>query len=185
MKRHKVKSKGKCLLNGKVHTERRMGLAQRESPTFGKCQFFLKVQFSRCSCPLWPVTFLCPLWLICLRPLPWCVNAHPNQAVSQSEVFWEKQDSLWPELCSDWPQATFLHMCSVSVNRQGFFLCPCRDYSLEVRDKDWLFTLYFLAIDSSTGAHLSLISGNAERRVTDCRFPIWSPSVSYVKITFY
>ena len=91
MKRHKVKSKGKCLLNGKVHTERRMGLAQRESPTFGKCQFFLKVQFSRCSCPLWPVTFLCPLWLICLRPLPWCVNAHPNQAVSRSEVFWRSK----------------------------------------------------------------------------------------------
>ena len=64
-------------------------------------------------------------------------------------------------------------------------LCPCHDCSLQVRDKDWLFTLYFLAIDSSTGAHLSLISGNAERRVTDCRFPIWSPSVSYVKITFY
>ena len=87
MKRHKVKNKGKCLLKGKVHAERRMGLAQRESPTFGKCQFFLKVQFSRSLSPLGPVTFFCPLWLICLRPLPWGVNAHPNQAVSRSEGF--------------------------------------------------------------------------------------------------
>ena len=74
--------------------------SERE-PTFGKCQFFLKVQFSRSLSPLGPVTFLCLRWLICLRPLHWGVNAHPNQAVSRSEGFWEKQDSLCPELSSD------------------------------------------------------------------------------------
>ena len=77
------------------------GLDQRERPTFGKCQFFLKGQFSRSSSPLGSVTFLCPLWLICLRTSPWGVNAHPNQDVSRSEGFWKKQDSLWPELSSD------------------------------------------------------------------------------------
>ena len=51
------------------------------------------------------------------------------------------------------------------------FLCPCRDYSLEVRDKDWLFTLFLLAVNSSTGAYLSLISRNASRRVADYKFP--------------
>ena len=27
---------------------------------------------------------------------PWSVHAHLSQVVSQSEGFWEKQDSLWP-----------------------------------------------------------------------------------------
>lgn len=36
-------------------------------------------------------------------------------------------------------------------------LCPCHDCSLQVRDKDWLFTLFLLAVNSSTGAHLYLI----------------------------
>ena len=98
------------------------GLAQRESPTFGKCQFFRKVQFSRSSCPLRPVTFLCPLWLICLSTLPRGADAYPSQDESQSEGFWEKQDSLWPELSSDLTSTNFCHLCSVSLNRKGFFL---------------------------------------------------------------
>ena len=70
--------------------------------------------------------------------------------------------------------------------QQGFVpLCPCHDYYLDschnyylkvfTRDKDWLFTLFLLLlpfqranrrliVNSSTGAHLSLVSGNANRR---------------------
>ena len=69
--------------------------SERE-PTFGKCLFFLKVQFSRSLSPLGPVTFLCPLWLICLSTLPWGADAYPSQDESQSGGFWEDQDSLWP-----------------------------------------------------------------------------------------
>ena len=62
------------------------------------------------------------------------------------------------------------------------FLCPRNDYSPEVRDKDWLCILFLLDVNSSTGAHLSLISKIVSRRVTDCKFPTWSPSISYLKI---
>ena len=54
------------------------------------------VLFSRSSCLLGPVTFLCHLWLICLSTLPWGVDTYPSQDESQSEAFWEDQDSLWP-----------------------------------------------------------------------------------------
>ena len=91
-------------------------------------------------------------------------------------------------------------MCSVSLIlkrgkqrsfnlllRQGFAsLCPCHDYFLEMftRDKDRLFTLILLLlpswrthrrllINSSTGPHLSLASGNAKRRLDDCKCPPW------------
>ena len=47
-------------------------------------------------------------------------------------------------------------------------------HSLEVIDKDWLFTLSLLAVNSSTGAHLYIISRNAKRRLVDCKFPTWS-----------
>ena len=70
--------------------------------------------------------------------------------------------------------------------QQGFApLCPCHDFYLDychnyylkvfTRDKDWLFTLFLLllpfqranrrlTVNSSSGAHLSLVSGNANRR---------------------
>jgi len=76
----------------------------------------------------------------------------------------------------------------ISLNpllRQGFAsLCPCHDYFLEVftRDRDWLFTLFLLllpfqranrrlVVNSLTGAHLPLASGNAKRRLVDCKSP--------------
>ena len=74
-------------------------------------------------------------------------------------------------------------------------LCPCHDYSLEMftRYKDWLFTLFLrllpfwrgnrrLVVNSSTGAHLSLASGNSKRRLADCKYPTWSLSISYLRI---
>ena len=57
----------------------------------------------------------------------------------------------------------------------GYYLDCCHDYYLKVftRDKDWLFTLFLLLLPfwrasrrlivNSTGAHLSLILGNAKR----------------------
>ena len=93
------------------------------------------------------------------------------------------------------PQGAFLCMCSVSIQKSGEqkFLnplfqqgfaphCPCLDcchnYYLKVftRGKDWLLTLFLLLlpfwranrrliVNALTGAHLSLISGNASRRL--------------------
>ena len=56
--------------------------------------------------------------------------------------------------------------------------------------KDWLLTLFLLllpfpranrglVVNSTTGTHLSVASGNAERRLADCEFPTWNPSISY------
>ena len=69
--------------------------------------------------------------------------------------------------------------------KQGFTsLCPCHDYYLKVftRDKHWLFTLFLLLlpfqranrrliVNSSTGAHLSLVSGNANRKLVESVLP--------------
>ena len=77
--------------------------------------------------------------------------------------------------------------------KQGFpSFCSCHDYYLDycrddylkvfTRGKDWLFTLFLLLlpfwranrrliVNSSTGAHLSLVSGN----VNSCKYPAWSP----------
>ena len=94
-------------------------------------------------------------------------------------------------------------MCSVSLvlyleETLLLFVFASLSYSLEVltRDKDWLFTLFLLLLlflrangglifHSSTGAHLSLISGNAKRRLDDCKCPVWSPSVSCFRAMVY
>ena len=77
--------------------------------------------------------------------------------------------------------------------KQGFTpLCPCLDYYLDychdyylkvfTRDKHWLFTLFLLLlpfqmvnrrliVNTLTGAHLSLISRNAD----SCKSPTWCP----------
>ena len=70
-------------------------------------------------------------------------------------------------------------VCLRKVLRKGFAsLCPCLDNFPEIftRDKDCLFTLFLLflpfwrvsrglVVNSSTRAHLSLVSGNANRRL--------------------
>ena len=88
------------------------------------------------------------------------------------------------------PQGGFLCTCSVflvpkewrkktpSPLRKQCFAPLCHDYYLKVftRDKHWLFTLFLLplpfqranrrlTVNPSTGAHLSLVSGNANRRL--------------------
>ena len=89
----------------------------------------------------------------------------------------------WPYPLTFDPQGAFLCMCSVSLVpkrgsrdlKQDFApLCPCYDYYLKgfTRNKDWLFTLFILLlplrrgnrrliVNVLTGAHLSLVSGNA------------------------
>ena len=77
--------------------------------------------------------------------------------------------------------------------KQGFTsLFPCSDYYLKVftRDKHWLFTLFLLLIpfwranrrltvNVSTGAHLTLVSGNANPEAS-CKCLTWSPSISCI-----
>ena len=79
--------------------------------------------------------------------------AHLSQDGSQSEGFWEEQDSLRPGISSDFRlQGDFLSMCNASFilysGRVLASLCPCHDYSLEMftRDKDWLFTLFLWSL---------------------------------------
>ena len=104
---------------------------------------------------------------------------------------------------------SFAHLCLC----HDYYLDCCHDYYLEVftRDRDWLFTLLLLllpfwsinrrlTVNSSTGVHLSLISGSANRRLvvssqylkatswcpmkckqeTSCKCLTWSPSISYL-----
>ena len=104
----------------------------------------------------------------------WGAHTRLSQDGSQSEGFWEEQDSLWsgvvPQLLTP---RVFPSVCSLSLilysDRVFAFLCPCHDYPLEMftRDKDWLFTLLLfllpflranrrLVVNSSTGVHYHL-----------------------------
>ena len=71
---------------------------------------------------------------------------------SQSECFWEEQDSLWPGIIPTFDSKETFSACVVSLfldsDRVFASLCPCQDYFLEVftRDKDWLFTLFLLLL---------------------------------------
>ena len=62
-----------------------------------------------------------------------------------------------------------------------FPFCPCHDYYLEMftRDKDCLFVNRRLIVNSSAGAHLPFLSGNANRRLSR-KCPAWSLSISYL-----
>ena len=118
------------------------------------------------------------------------VHAPLCQEGSWSEGFWEEQDSWWPGIIP-WLFTYKESFCTCIVSplsqkreewrslnpllKQGFApLCPCYDYYLKVfrRDKHWLFTLFLLLhpfwrsnkrliVNALTGAHLSLVSGNA------------------------
>ena len=86
----------------------------------------------------------------------------------------------------------------------SFSISPSNEYSgliffriwLEMfrRDKDalHLFPLLLLfprpkrglVVNSSTGAHLSLASGNAKRKLADSKCPIWSPSISHCNVSW-
>ena len=105
------------------------------------------------------------------------------KASGRSKTHYGLELSLWlltPRSLSAHVQLSPLSDRAPLSDRVFSFLCPCCDYSLEVKDKDWLFTLFLLAVNSSTGAYLSLISRNASRRVADCKFPTWSPHISYL-----
>ena len=151
--------------------------SERKSRLLVKFKSFMKGQSSGSS--LRPITLLCPTWLICLRTLPG-VCTHTLA----------KMDQAWLIMASNDPLIFYSKepFCACVVSRLSdrvlSFLCPCHDYSLELRDKDWLFTLFLLVVNSSIEAHLSLISRNESRRVADCKFPIWSPSISYLTIIF-
>ena len=62
--------------------------------------------------------------------------------------------------------------------------------------KDWLLTLFLLllpflranrglVVNYSTGAHLSLASGSAKKRLANGTCPIWSPSSSYLRTSWW
>ena len=81
------------------------------------------------SSPSWVFAFsqakhlaLFPPWLICLRTFPWGVRAYLSQDGSQSEGFWEEQDSLWPGIILWlWVQGALLgRWCCGSVSQS----CP-------------------------------------------------------------
>ena len=62
--------------------------------------------------------------------------------------------------------------CVVSplLDRVVSFFCPCHDYSLEVGEKDWLFTLFLLLAVTSGLRTIYLLSQEMQRRLADCKF---------------
>ena len=116
----------------------------------------------------WVCVFLQANYLVSFPTpdLPWDphLSAHSplNQDGSQSEGFWEEQDSLWPGIVSwvlthkkPFCECVVCFPCPKRVGGGGRDplilysyrllppLCPCHDYYLKVfiRDKHWLFTL--------------------------------------------
>ena len=99
------------------------------------------------------------------------------------------------------PQGAFLCMCSVSFRGEWrtlnftqslpLFVLAMTYLKVFIRDKHWLFTLFLLLlpfwranrrliVNALTGAHLSLVSGNAGRRLAGCKCLTWSPSISCI-----
>ena len=128
-----------------------------------------------------------------LGPLPG-VGMHPSAKMDLEVKASERSKTLYGlELSLDfWVQGASLRRVSLALYSDRAFasLCACHDYTLEVftRDKDWLFILFLLSlpflranrrlvVNSSTGAHLCLISGNAKWRLPDCKGPTWSLSI--------
>ena len=74
------------------------------------------------------------------------------------------------------------YVVSTLSDRVFSFLCPCHDYSLEVRDRTrYLPCFCWLQLPELEPTYL--ISRNASRRVTDFKFPTWSPPISYLILT--
>ena len=129
---------------------------------------------------------------------PLAAHAALSQDGSGSKGFWEEQDSLWRHYTLTFdPQGAFC-ACIVSplsqtrgerrflnpLLKQSFApLCTCHDNYLKVftRDKHWLFTLFLLllpfwranrrlVVNTLTGAHLCLVSENAN----SFKYSAWS-----------
>ena len=116
-------------------------------------------------------------------------TSKPHYGLELSPDFWHTQSLSASTVCLPCPRKggggkqrslnPLLKQCFAP-------LCPCHDDYLKVftRDKDRLFTLILLLlpswrthrrllINSSTGPHLSPASGNAKRRLDDCKCPPW------------
>ena len=90
-----MNSKGKSLLKGKVHAARHMGdLREREIP-LGSVNSLQRGSFPGLHLPSGQSPCLLALANLSQDP-SWSVHAHLSQVGSQSEGFWEEQDSLWP-----------------------------------------------------------------------------------------
>ena len=105
------------------------------------------------------------------------------------------KDMAWNyglELSSDFWLQAFLPVWSVSLifYSEGSFPLFVLALVIPLRCYQKIKTGYLpcfcwanggLVVNSSTGAHLSLASGNAKRRLVDCKCPTWSPSISYLE----
>ena len=90
-----MNSKGKSLLKGKVHAARHMGdLREREMP-LGSVNSLQRGSFPGLHLPSGQSPCLFALANLSQDP-PWSMHPHLSQVGSQSEAFWEEQDSLWP-----------------------------------------------------------------------------------------
>ena len=119
-----------------------------------KFKSLIRGRFSGSLSSLRPIILLAlPLVNLSQDPHLRFAHIHLSQDGSQSEGFWEKQNSLQPGISSDFRlQGDFLSMCNASFilysGRVLASLCPCHDYSLEMftRDKDRLFTLFLWSL---------------------------------------
>ena len=160
---------------GKAHRgtqrERNMSLVEFKS--------FIRWQSSRSLSSLRPIILFVPSQVDLSQDPPWGSQAHIGQDRSQSEGFWEEQDSLWPRIIP-WlltPRSLSGHVSSVSLvpqNRggqrslnpslkQGFALLgPCHIITLTI------------ALTVVT----SILEGKQE---ADCKSLCWSPPISHLR----
>ena len=93
--RQLIDSKGHSLLKGTVHVARHMGnLRERETP-LGCVNSLQRGNFPGPHLPSGQSPCLLALANLSQDP-SWSVHAHLSQVGSESEGFWEEQDSLWP-----------------------------------------------------------------------------------------
>ena len=83
--------------------------------------------------------------------------------------------SVLPINIQDWFPLGFDWRC-LEETKTGYLPCFCCYFHLRPNKG--------LVVNSSTGAHLSLASGNAKRRLADCKCPTWSPSISHCNVSW-
>ena len=180
-----IEKKSSC---GKVR-----GRAQRERITsLGSLSPLQGCSFTGLFLPSGHSSCFVPTLVNLSQDPPSGVHAPLSQDGSWNEGCWEERDSSWPGIIP----RLLAHMESFctwkgekgrSLNPFLSFLFfffpfrPCHDYYLEMftRNNNCLFVNRRLIVNSSAGAHLPFLSGNANRRLSR-KCPAWSLSIYHL-----
>ena len=132
------------------------------------------------SCPL---SWWChPTILSSVIPFSSCLQSSPASGSFLMSWFFASggqsiraSASVLPINIQDWFPLGFDWRC-LEETKTGYLPCFCCYFHLRPNKG--------LVVNSSTGAHLSLASGNAKRRLADCKCPTWSPSISHCNVSW-